>query len=492
VTQNAIRHVLIADADPGSVEYGRRALAGMDVEEVATPPAALERVVGSAFDAVLLDPVLGDDDDGALALLHRLRTVAPDTVVVIWSAQPTVEFAVRAMRAGALDVLKKTAEQAEIRSVVERAIAHGALAREVRRLRGEVERARGLGEVIGESALMRSLLAMIDRVAASDATVLIVGESGTGKELLARTIHRVGPRRDGPFVAFDCSALAPSLIEAELFGHEKGAFTGAARARRGLFREANGGTIFLDEIGDIDATVQNKLLRVLQEREIKPVGGDRPVAIDVRVVAATNKDLKSLVARGQFREDLYWRLAVVPIQVPPLRERKEDIPRLAAHILARKRGAAKSFGGGEARYPTQITAKALARLSAYRWPGNIRELENVLSRAAILCDGETIRSHDLDLVGLDRPPGAPGAGASGEPDRVELPAIEIERLGDGEGLKDLTERAIRAVERAAIEAALRRDRNPALAARRLGISRASIYTKMKAYGIAADGTPTVE
>jgi DNA-binding NtrC family response regulator len=483
--------VLIADADPETVAYGAGALGGMDIESVATPPAALDRVVGSAFDAVLLDPALGEDVDGALALLHRLRTVAPDTVVVMWSSDPTVEFTVRAMRAGALDVLRKRSEVAEIRSVVDRAIAHGALAREVRRLRGEVERARGLGEVIGESALMRSLLAMIDRVAASDATVLIVGESGTGKELLSRTIHRVGPRRDGPFVAFDCSALAPSLIEAELFGHEKGAFTGAGRARRGLFREASGGTIFLDEIGDIDATVQNKLLRVLQEREIKPVGSDRPVAIDVRVVAATNKDLKSLVARGQFREDLYWRLAVVPIQVPPLRERKEDIPQLAAHILARRRGAAKSFGGSETRYPTQITAKALARLQAYRWPGNIRELENVLSRAAILCDGEIIRSHDLDMLGLDRPAGAPAAPAA-EADRVELPAIELERLGDGEGLKDLTDRAVRAVERAALAAALRRERTPALAARRLGISRASIYTKMKAYGLAADGTPLAE
>jgi two-component system, NtrC family, response regulator HydG len=492
--QNGIRHVLLVDADPQTVAYATGALAGMEVEAVATPAAALERVVGSAFDAVLLDPALLEEDDAALAILHRFRTVAPDPVVVIWSAQPTVEFAVRAMRSGALDVLKKSGDVAEIRSVVERAISHGALAREVRRLRGEVERARGLGEVIGESALMRGLLAMIDRVAASDATVLIVGESGTGKELLARTIHRVGPRRDGPFVAFDCSALAPSLIEAELFGHEKGAFTGAGRARRGLFREANGGTIFLDEIGDIDATVQNKLLRVLQEREIKPVGGDRPVAIDVRVVAATNKDLKTLVARGQFREDLYWRLAVVPIQVPPLRERKEDIPQLAAHILARRRGAAKSFAGGETRYPTQITAKALARLQAYRWPGNIRELENVLSRAAILCDGETIRSHDLDLLGLDHPAGAPtsASAAAAEIDRVELPAIDIERLGDGEGLKDLTDRATRAVERAAIAAALRRDRNPAIAARRLGISRASIYTKMKAYGLAADGTPTAD
>jgi DNA-binding NtrC family response regulator len=483
--QNAPRHVLIVDAAPGSVADATRALLGMDVEAVATPAAAFERVVGSTFDALLFDPKLGDDDDGALALVHRFRTVAPDTVVIIWSGLPTVEFAVRAMRAGALDVLKKSAEDVEVRSVIDRAISHGALAREVRRLRGEVERARGLGEVIGQSALMRQLLAMIDRVAASDATVLIVGESGTGKELLARTIHRVGPRKDGPFVAFDCSALAPSLLEAELFGHEKGAFTGAGRARRGLFREANGGTIFLDEIGDIDTSVQNKLLRVLQEREIKPVGGDRPVAIDVRVVAATNKDLKALVARGQFREDLYWRLAVVPIQVPPLRERKEDIPQLAAHILARRGGAAKSFAGQETRYPTQVTARALARLQQYHWPGNIRELENVLSRAAILCDGETIRSHDLDML-VDRD--APASRVEKE-ERIDLPAIDIERIGDGETLKDITDRAVRSVERAALGAALKREPNPAAAAKRLGISRASIYTKMKAYGLGTDGNP---
>ncbi len=479
-----VRHVLVVDGNKESVPLAVAACTGMDVEAVATPAAALDRISAALFDVVLFDPALGGDDDSALALVHRLRMVAPDTVVVMWSDQPTVAFAVRAMRAGALDVLKKTAQAAEIRSVVDRAISHGALAREVRRLRNEVERARGIGEVVGDSPLMRQLLAMIERVAASDATVLIVGESGTGKELLARTIHRVGPRAEGPFVAFDCSALAPSLLEAELFGHEKGAFTGAARARRGLFREANGGTIFLDEIGDIDATVQNKLLRVLQEREIKPVGGDRPVAIDVRVLAATNKDLKGLVARGAFREDLYWRLAVVPIQVPPLRERKEDIPSLAAHILARRRGAAKSFAGSEVKYPTQITAKALARLETYRWPGNIRELENVLSRAAILCDGEMIRSHDLDMLGLDRTSGAP---ARDEGDRVELAAIDLERLGDGETLRDLTDRAVRAVERAAITAALKRDRNPAIAARRLGISRASIYTKMKTYSLGPDG-----
>src|SRR4051812_11328933 len=437
-TPTAVRHVLVADADPAGVERAKAALAGLDVEAIgvgdakALVPAMFERLTGATFDIVLLDPALGEEDEGALALLHRLRTVAPDTVVVIWSERPTIEFTVRVMRSGALDVLDKHADGAAIRSVVDRAIQHGALAREVRRLRGEVEQARGLGEVIGQSALMRQLLQVIDRVAASDATVLIVGESGTGKELLARTIHRVGPRSDGPFVAFDCSALAPTLLEAELFGHEKGAFTGANRARRGLFREAQAGTIFLDEIGDIDATVQNKLLRVLQEREIKPVGSDRPVAIDVRVVAATNKDLKALVARGQFREDLYWRLAVVPIQVPPLRERKEDIRHLAAHILARRRGAAKSFAGGEARYPTQITARALSRLESYRWPGNIRELENVLSRAAILCDGEIIRSHDLDMLGLDRAHAALGAGpGSGDDERIELPPIDLDRLGDG-------------------------------------------------------------
>jgi two-component system, NtrC family, response regulator HydG len=484
-----VRHLLVADADPAGAGHAAAALADFDVETITTVPAMLERIVGSTFDLVLLDPSLGDDDDTALALLHRVRTLAPDTVVVIWSARPTVEFTVRAMRSGALDVLHKGAAPGEIRSVVDRAIQHGALAREVRRLRGEVEKARGLGEVIGESPLMKGLLQMIERVAASDATVLIVGESGTGKELLARTIHRVGPRSDGPFVAFDCSALAPSLIEAELFGHEKGAFTGAMRARRGLFREAQAGTIFLDEIGDIDASVQNKLLRVLQEREIKPVGGDRPVQIDVRVLAATNKDLKALVGRGQFREDLYWRLAVVPIQVPPLRERKEDIPMLAAHILARRRGAAKSFGGNDARYPTQITAKGLQRLMAYRWPGNIRELENVLSRAAILCDGEMIRSHDLAMLGLDAGR-VGGSNADTESDRIEMPPIDLERLGDGETLKDVTDKAVRAVERAAIAGALRRDRNPAAAAKRLGISRASIYTKMKTYGIAPDGEST--
>ena len=480
------RNVLLLDTDPNAGELLSDCLAPAIIEQFTNIELAFERLTAVAWDAVVFDPYVDQvgepQDDLALGLLRRIRTAAPDAVALPWCITPTVTFAVRAMRGGALDVLRKVAGDGDIRRSVDRAIAHGALSREVRRLRGEVERARGIGDVIGDSPLMRQLLAVVERVASSDATVLIVGESGTGKELLARTVHRVGPRSDGPFVAFDCSALAPSLLEDELFGHEKGAFTGASRARRGLFREAQGGTIFLDEIGDIDASVQNKLLRVLQEREIKPVGSERTVPIDVRVVAATNKDLKQLVARGLFREDLYWRLAVVPVMVPPLRERKEDIPKLAAHILARRRGAAKSFAGTEARYPTQITGRALARLAGYRWPGNIRELENVLSRAAILCDGEIIREDDLDLVGLESV--APPGGGADPPSTAATAALALDPTAS---LKELVARATRSVERAAIEAALAQTGAASAAATRLGISRAGLYNKMKEYAIVGRG-----
>jgi two-component system response regulator HydG len=272
-------------------------------------------------------------------------------------------------------------------------------------------------------------------------------------------------------VAFDCSALAPSLLESELFGHEKGSFTGASRSRRGLFREANGGTLFLDEIGDVAPEVQNKLLRVLQEREIKPVGAETFVKIDVRVLAATNKDLKTLVARGAFREDLYWRLAVVPLKVPPLRERREDLPLLVTHILARRRGAVApglAREGEARRWPTRISPDALAKLAAYSWPGNIRELENLLSRAAILCDGDEIRSEDI-------PPLDPAESAG-------LPEVAV----DGRSLKHIVEDAVRAVERQSIRDALvKSGGSPTRAAKLLGISRASIYNKMKAYGIQA-------
>jgi len=470
-----VRQVLVVDSEPHIPRLVGLLLGdGYHVDGAPTTAAALERIHATPYDVIVVETELGEETghDGGLAIIRRVRKQSPDLAVLVFTGQPTVQSTVAAMRAGAFDVLRKTAAADEVRAAVNRAIEHGNLAREVRRLRSEVERARGLVEIVGESQPMKQLLSLVERVATSDATVLIVGESGTGKELLARTVHRVGPRSDGPFVAFDCSALAPSLLEAELFGHEKGAFTGAGRARRGLFREAHRGTIFLDEIGDIAPPVQNKLLRVLQEREIKPVGGDRFVQIDVRVIAATNKDLKALVARGEFREDLYWRLAVVPIQVPPLRERKEDIPLLAAHILARRGGAAKTFAGGEARYPSSLTPGALARLAQYHWPGNIRELENVLSRAAILCDGEKIRADDLDLVGLPSGETTATTARKGGPDL------------EGKSLKQILDDTVKSVERAAIEHALTHEGgSPARAARLLGISRASIYNKIKEYGI---------
>ncbi len=456
------RNVLVVDAEPHIPRLISLLLgAGHMVDGAPDAARALERLQAVPYDVVIVDLEL---PDGGNALIDRMRAAVPDVVILALAAAPSLQSAVSAMRHGALDVLRKTVSGDELRAAIERAMRHGSLAREVRRLRSEVDRARGLGEIVGESPPMRQLLALVERVAATDATVLILGESGTGKELLARTLHRLGPRAERPFVAFDCSALTPSLLEAELFGHEKGAFTGAGRARRGLFREAHEGTIFLDEIGDIAPSVQNKLLRVLQEREIKPVGADHVVSIDVRVVAATNKDLKALVASGDFREDLYWRLAVVPIQVPPLRERRQDIPLLTGHILARRQ-----------RAPRMVTPEALARLMAYHWPGNIRELENVLSRAAILCDGDKIRAVDLDLAGLSSSPARPGRGDA-EP--------ALRGLGEGRTLKDVVDDAARTVEKAAIVHALEESGgSPARAARLLGISRASIYNKMKALGI---------
>jgi two-component system response regulator HydG len=479
-----LRRVLMVDREP-QIHRLIALLLGDEyqVDGARDAAEALALIHGTPYDAVLVDEDL--PDVAGAELVSRIRRIAPDLSLILFAADARVEKAVAAMRSGAHDYLRKTVGSAELRGAVERAAERGSLTREVRRLRSEVERARGLGQLVGDSPPMRQLISLCERVAASDATVLIVGESGTGKELLSRTLHRLGPRSERPFVAFDCSALAPSLLEAELFGHEKGAFTGAVKARRGLFREAHGGTIFLDEIGDVAPAVQNKLLRVLQEREIKPVGGDHVVTVDVRIVAATNKDLKAMVARGEFREDLYWRLAVVPIQVPPLRERREDIPLLTAYILARRAGAAKTSAGDAGRYPTRVSARATARLCAYHWPGNIRELENVLSRAAILCDGEVIHSEDLDQAGLSDPAAGDGGRGSDAP-LGGVPAAVMADLAPGAGrsLKAMVDQAVRAVERQAILDALERaGGSPTKAAALLGISRASIYNKLKEYEI---------
>jgi DNA-binding NtrC family response regulator len=458
---NPTRRVLVVDDEAQIPRLVGLLLGdGFRVEAAGSATEALARLEDTPYDVVLTDLAMPELD--GIELIRRARRRDPDTPIVVFTGQASVESAVAAMREGAFDYVRKTAGAQELAAAVERAATHGSLAREVRRLRDEVERAHGVTEVIGQSAPMQQLLALVARIAPSDASVLILGESGTGKELLARTIHRLSLRREGPFVAFDCSALAPSLLESELFGHERGAFTGAARARRGLFREAHGGTLFLDEVGDIAPEVQNKLLRVLQEREIKPVGGDTFVKVDVRILAATNKDLRALVARGAFREDLYWRLAVVPLEVPPLRDRREDLPLLCAHLLMRRRPP-----GTARRWPARVATAALAKLAAYSWPGNIRELENVLARAALLSDGEEITADDLPPLADDT--AAAPAGAPPE----------------GRTLREIVADAVRAVEKQAIRDALgRAEGSPAKAARLLGISRASIYNKLREYGIA--------
>jgi DNA-binding NtrC family response regulator len=459
------KRVLVVDDEPQIPRLVSLLLGeGYQVDSAPSAGDALARLEDTPYDVVLSD--LAMPEMGGVELIRRARRRDPDTPVLVLTGQASVETAVEAMREGAFDYLRKTASAQELRAAVDRAAQHGSLAREVRRLRDEVERVRGTGEIVAGSEVMRQLLQLVERIAPSDASVLILGESGTGKELLARTLHRLSGRREAPFVAFDCSALAPTLLESELFGHERGAFTGAARARRGLFREAHGGTLFLDEIGDIAPEVQNKLLRVLQEREIKPVGGDHFVKVDVRIVAATNKDLRALVSRGAFREDLYFRLAVVPLRVPPLRERIEDLPLLTAHILTRRRPT----GAAGQRWPKGVSPAALARLAAYEWPGNVRELENVLARAAILADGEEIEPADLPL---------------GE--AVARPVFDEGTLPEprGRSLKDIVGDAVRAVERRAIQDALRaEDGSPTRAAKRLGISRASLYNKLKEYDFA--------
>jgi DNA-binding NtrC family response regulator len=448
--------ILVVDDEPQIPKLIAALLGdGYKVDAVDSAKDAIARIESHAYDLVLTDLMMPEMD--GIELLRRARLREPDLPFIVLTAQASIETAVRAMREGAFDYLRKTATADELRAAADRAIAHGQLAREVRRLRAEVDAARGI-EIVGHSARMAALLAIAERVAQSEASVLILGESGTGKELLARYIHRGGARSAGPFVAFDCSALAPSLVESELFGHEKGAFTGAQRSRRGLFREAHGGTLLLDEIGDVPPEIQNKLLRVLQEREVKPVGGDEVVKVDVRIVGATNKDLRQLVREGRFREDLYYRLAVFPLEVPPLRERREDIPALVAHFLGRRRGR-----------PSKISAEALARLVSYSWPGNIRELENVVERTAILTEGDEIRPQDL-------PPleGTAAQAADGAFGDVAL----------GRPLKEVVADAVRAVERQALRDALRRcDGSPAKAARLLGISRASFYNKLKTHGI---------
>ena len=425
--------------------------AGHVVEEAEDGAAAIRRVQGEAFDVVLTDLRMQAVD--GMAVLREVRRLAPETQVIVMTAYGTIESAVDAIQRGAYDFLAKPFKEDELLLRVAKAVEKRRLLGEVNLLAGEFRRRYGLEHIVGRSSAIQELLERVRRVAATDATVLISGESGTGKELVARALHVASRRGERAFVPVNCAAITETLLESELFGHAKGSFTGATRARRGLFEEANGGTLFIDEIGETAPGFQAKLLRALQEGEIRRVGESTPVQVDVRVIAATNQDLRKAISERRFREDLYYRLAVVPIRIPPLRERREDVPLLAVHFLER-------FGRRTGSLKT-LAADAVARLVEHSWPGNVRELENVIEHSAALCAGGEIRAADVQIEAHTP---VPGSGA-----RTLAAAVEE-------------------AERNAIEAAvIRAGGDLARVARDLGVSATTLWRKMKRLGVDGRG-----
>jgi two-component system response regulator HydG len=382
--------VLVVDDEPG-VRTGMKQLLearGYAVAVAEDGIAALERVGELPPDVVVTD--LDMPKMGGMELLARLREQDRELAVIVSTSAVDVQSAVAAMRAGATDYITKPVEFDELALSIERAIEHRNVRVENENLRRQLRHASGDGVegLIGSSPAMQSVYRLARQVAPSKATVLITGESGTGKGELARTIHRLSPRADKPFVAVHCASLAETLLESELFGHEKGSFTGAERRRVGRFEQANLGTIFLDEVGEIPASIQVKLLTVLQDRRFERVGGNEPIVTDVRIVAATNRDLAADVAAGRFREDLYYRLNVVHVEMPPLRVRSGDLIALADHFLRR-------FSAENHKSIAGFSERAKTRIRTYRWPGNVRELENAIERAVVLCEGELIEESHL-------------------------------------------------------------------------------------------------
>jgi DNA-binding NtrC family response regulator len=380
--------ILVVDDEPGLRESFRLILEDeYEVIDVPDGPAALDVLRSAQIDLVLLDIRLPGMD--GIEVLERIKALDEGVEVVLVTAVRTVRTAVAAMKLGAFDYLTKPFEEDELLSIVRRALDRRSLEREVVYLRSELER-RHAWDLVGQHPEMQRLSRLVAQVARTTTTVLITGESGTGKELVARAIHKQGPRRAKPFVAVNPAAIAETLIESELFGHERGAFTGAYQRKLGKFELAQGGTLFLDEIANLKPELQAKLLRVLQEREIERVGSGQSIKIDVRIIAATNADVGAAVAAGSFREDLYYRLNVVHLTVPPLRERVDDIELLVAHFIRRyNHEFSKRIQG--------LSPEAVAALRAYRWPGNVRELQNVVERSVVLVDGPTIDVEDLPL-----------------------------------------------------------------------------------------------
>ena len=463
-------HLLVVDED-AAIRSACCEIAtdlGFVPQTVSSIAAARTLLRGQGIDILLLD--LRAPLEEGLELLNEIKALNPALVVVVMTAFATVPAAVEAMRTGAADYLAKPFALDELTAVLERALEQTKERRTVeatsRRLRETLRSGQGLGNMIGRSPEMDKLYRILAKVAQSSHPVLILGESGVGKELVARSIHSNGPHADRPFVPIDCGSLVPTLMESELFGYVKGAFTGATRGKDGLLASAQGGTVFLDEIGELPLDLQAKLLRALQEKEVRPVGATHRIAINVRILAATNRNLAAMVEQGRFRKDLYYRLSVVNLRIPPLRERKQDIPLLAAHFLDRM--------SRETGTTHTLSDDALRTLVEYEWPGNVRELEHSLDRACTLSSGPVLHLGDLptqlqNFHLQNRRQAAPAPAVLGAPGSSRAPVLPLAQL-----------------EKQAILETLRKlNGDKLLAARLLGIGKTTLYRKLKEYGIAA-------
>jgi two-component system nitrogen regulation response regulator NtrX len=450
--------ILVVDDEPGvrSSISGVLQDEGFDVDTAGTGEECLEKANGAAFDVIVLDIWLPGLD--GLTTLQRLRERQIDSQVVIISGHGNIESAVRAIKMGAYDFIEKPLSLEKTVLVVRNALRQRDLEAENRVLRAKVDRQQQ-HTMVGESAAMNQLREQVNLAAPTNGRVLILGENGTGKELVARTIHHTSRRKTGPFVEVNCAAIPEELIESELFGHVRGAFTGAVADKPGRFEQANGGTIFLDEIADMSLKTQAKVLRVLQEQVMERVGGTQRIRVDVRVVAATNKDLPAEIRAGRFREDLYFRLNVIPIFVPALRDRQQDIPLLAEHFMA---VLAAEYG----RRPKRLAPEAAARLQQYPWPGNVRELRNVIERLIIMVGGDTITAQDLGFLGRDGVPEAPS------------PQGPVQPLADA---RDKFEKDY------ILQTLAAQQGNMSRTAEVLGVERSNLYKKLRAFGITPRG-----
>jgi len=455
--------VLAVDDEQVVCESIRRVLSeeGYEVATTTSSKQGLDMLRKDRYDLLLLDIKMPEMD--GIELLKAARELSPDTEVLIVTGYATIETAVEAIKLGAFDYLEKPVSPPQLLVAAARALERKHLVDLTRRLRSELETRHKIGNVICRSVEMHKVMQLVQRVAPTMSTVLITGETGTGKDVIARAIHYNSARKDGPFVVADCASLPESLLESELFGHIRGSFTGAVKDRKGLAETARGGTLFLDEIATISPQVQGSLLRLLQEREVRPVGSDKPVAVDVRLIAATNHELQELVDDGTFREDLFYRLSVFTIRLPPLRQRREEIPLLAHHFVQR---FAEEFGK-----PIEvITPRAMAMLEAHDWPGNVRELEHAMERAVLLADGRVI---DLEAI----PAGDELTNGMWDdvPDDAASLAAKKQELRAG---------AVERIERLFVLKALRgAEWNVSQAARDVGMARPNLHALMRKHGI---------